>query len=126
MRSVIALPRTVKGIVDIFVYLSVALGLLLLVQTFESLPAFVFRSIMIGWLAYLLVAIGVARGSKFAYPGVLVLAILTLSVSLPQRTHYALIEAGQVLGAFTFLAGSILQASLLILVPFHLWRRRKK
>lgn len=126
MRIVLRRPRTLKGIIDLFVFLSVSLGLLLLLQTYDVLPVFVFRIITIGWLAYLLVAIAVARGYKVAYPGVLVLAFLTLLVSLPQRTHYSLSETGQVLGAFTFWSGSILQIGLLVMVPIYLRRRRKK
>ncbi len=126
MRIVLKHPRTLKGIIDLFVFLSVSLGLLLLLQTYDVLPVFVFRIITIGWLAYLLVAIAVARGYKVAYPGVLVLAFLTLLVSLPQRTHYSLSETGQVLGAFTFWSGSILQIGLLVMVPIYLRRRRKK
>ena len=118
--------RTLKGIIDLFVYLSVSLGLILLLQTYDILPVFVFRIITIGWSAYLLVAIAVARGNKFAYPGVLVLAFLTLLVSLPQRTHYSFGETGQLLGAFTFLTGSILQVGLLVMVPIYLRRRSKK
>ena len=126
MGSMISRLRTLKGIIDLFVYFSVSLGLLLLLQTYDILPAFVFRIIAMGWSAYLLVAIGVARGIRFAYPGVLVLAFLTLLVSLPQRTHYSFSETGQVLGAFTFLTGSILQIGLLVMVPLYLRRRSKQ
>lgn len=126
MRRIIGRLRTLNGIIDLFVYLSVSLGLLLLLQTYEILPVFVFRMITIGWSAYLLVAIAVARGNKFAYPGVLVLAFLTLLVSVPQRTHYTLSETGQLLGAFAFLTGSILQIGLLVMVPIYLRGRSKK
>ena len=126
MRSLITSLKTLRGIIDLFVYLSVTLGLLLLLQTYDILPLFVFRIITIGWSAYLLVAIAVARGNKFAYPGVMVLALLTLLVSLPQRTHYSLSESGQLLGAFTFLTGSILQISLLVMIPIYLRRKSKE
>jgi hypothetical protein len=50
-----------------------------------------FYSVLAGWIAYLIVAVAVAKGLKMAYPLSLVLAILTLAVSLPRPEHSSLV-----------------------------------
>jgi hypothetical protein len=110
--------------VNLLVYLSVALGVLLLPQLYWLVPLWLFLSVLTGWLAYVVVAVLIAKGRAVAYPVAFVLALLTLVVSLPQPEHYSFVEAGPSLASATFLSGSALQIALLILIPIFLHRRK--
>jgi hypothetical protein len=112
--------------IDALVYLSVVLGAALLVQAFGSLPPTVAYSIVGGWLVYIAAALLVFRKVRRAYALVLVLALLTLVVSLPQPAHYSLLNPAQALAAATFLLGSAMQIGLIVLIPLYFMRRRKQ
>jgi hypothetical protein len=106
---------------DWLIYASVILGVALLAQLYALMvPSWLFYSILAGWLLYLLVAIGVATGRDKAYLPALVLSIVTLGVSLPQPDHYSLADAGPTLASLTFIAGSLLQVGVIILVTSFL------
>jgi len=75
-------------------------------------------------VAYLVVAVLVATGHRIAYPLAFVLSVLTLGASLPQPEHYSFVEAGLSLASATFIAGSVVQLALLILIPINLYRAR--
>jgi len=111
--------------IDLLIYLSVALGVVLLAQIYFMVPAWLFYPVLAGWFAYLLVAIAAATGRKIAYPMAFVLSILTLIVSLPQSEHYSFASEGMWMATFTFAAGSVLQIALLILIPIYLVRNRR-
>ena len=115
-----------KSTINVLIYLSVIFGLILLVQLYNLVPNWLFYSVLTGWVVYLVVAIFAATGHKQAYPLALVLAILTLLVSLPQPEHYAYVEAGLSLATITFLAGSTLQIALIILDAIYLTRYRSR
>jgi hypothetical protein len=120
------LKRLRRG-ADWLIYASVILGVALLVQLYVLMvPSWLFYSILAGWLLYLLVAIGVATGRDKAYPPALVLSIVTLAVSLPQPEHYSLADAGPTLASLTFMAGSLLQAGVIILVTSFLVLKRRQ
>jgi len=120
------LKRLRRG-ADWLIYASVILGVALLVQLYALMvPSWLFYSILAGWLLYLLVAIGVATGRDKAYPPALVLSIVTLAVSLPQPEHYSLADAGPTLASLTFMAGSLLQAGVIILVTSFLVLKRRQ
>jgi len=106
---------------DWLIYASVILGVALLGQLYALMvPSWLFYSILAGWLLYLLVAFGVATGRDKAYLPALVLSIVTLAVSLPQPEHYSLADAGPTLASLTFIAGSLLQVGVIILVTSFL------
>ena len=117
---------SLRRAVDLLIYLSVAFGVVLLPQLYGLVPMWLFFSVFGGWLAYLADAWLAAKGRSIAYPFALVLAILTLAVSLPRPEHYSFVEAGLSLASTTFVVGSILQIGLMILIPIHLNRMRKK
>lgn len=117
---------TLEKVIDALVYLSVALGVGLLVQVYGLLPAGVFFTILGGWFAYLIAAILLWRGHTKVYPVILVLAVLTLLVSLPQPAHFALVSSTQILAASTFIVGSAFQICLIVLILFLLILRRKR
>jgi Ni,Fe-hydrogenase I cytochrome b subunit len=108
----------------LLIYLSVALGVVLLPQLYGLVPSWLFYSVLGGWLAYLIVAILAATGHGIAYPFAFVLSILTLAVSLPQPEHYPFMEVGMLLASVTFVIGSVLQFALLILIPVYMLRNR--
>lgn len=106
------------------IYLSVAIGLVLLVQLYAVVPSWLFYSVLTGWLAYVVAALLAATGHGAAYPLAFALSILTLATSLPQPEHYSFLEAGLLLASITFLVGSALQVMLAILVPIYFFRSR--
>ena len=114
-----------ESVIKTLIYLSVVLGLILLIQLYNLVPGWLFYAVLCGWVAYLAVALIAATGHKQAYPLALVLAVVTLFVSLPQPEHYAYIEAGLSLATVTFLAGSILQTILIILDGVYLVKQRR-
>ncbi len=115
---------SLRRAIDSLIYLSVALGIVLLPQLYGVVPGWLFYSVLGGWLAYSLVAVLTATGRKVAYPLAFILAILTLAVSLPQPEHFSFVEAGLSLASITFLVGSVLQMMLLILIPVYFWRKK--
>jgi len=120
-------PRRVKTLkvpADSLIYASIFLGAALLIQLFAIIPVWLFYSVLAGWIAYLIVALAVAKGLKMAYPLSLVLAILTLAVSLPRPEHYSLVQAGLSPASLTFIAGSVLQAAVILAVSSYLFMTR--
>jgi hypothetical protein len=115
---------SLRGVVDLLIYVSVALGGVLLPQLYGLVPVWLFSSVLVGWLAYVVVAVLAAKGRSIAYPLAFVLAVLTLAVSLPQPEHYSFVEAGFSLASSTFIVGSAVQVALLILTPIYLFRRK--
>jgi len=104
-----------KRIANLMIYASVVLGLVLIAQLYLlKVPAFLLYSIMTGWAVYVLVAIAAATRRNKAYPAAIVLAIVTLAVSLPQPEHLSLTEAGPTLASLTFIIGSILQVGVIL------------
>ena len=127
LKSIDTTLKRLKRGADWLIYASVILGVALLVQLYALMvPSWLFYSILAGWLLYLLVAIGVATGRDKAYPPALVLSIVTLAVSLPQPEHYSLADAGPTLASLTFMAGSLLQAGVIILVTSFLVLKRRQ
>ena len=124
MNSGLGLVNTLKGTANLLIYASIFIGAVLLIQLFALVPSWLFYSVLAGWIAYLIVALAVAKGLKMAYPLSLVLAILTLAVSLPQPEHYSLIQAGLNPASLTFIAGSMLQVAVILTVSSYLFMIR--
>jgi len=115
---------SLRQTINLLIYITVVLGIVLLPQLFLVVPTWLFLSVLVGWLAYLAVAVLVAAGRRIAYPLAFVLSILTLGVSLPQPQHYSYVAAGLSLASGTFIVGSALQLILLVLIPIDLYRAR--
>jgi hypothetical protein len=114
-----------KRVIDLFVYASVALGLLLVLVAGPLVPSWLLASLIAGEVAYALTAVAVARGYRRSYYAVVVLALLVLVVSLPQPDHYSFASSGQIGAFLIFAAGSVSQICLLIMIPVYLRRRQK-
>jgi len=117
--------KTLKSFADLLIYASIFLGAALLIQLFAIVPVSLFYSVLAGWIAYLIVAVAIARGLKMAYPLSLVLAILTLVISLPRPEHYSLVQAGLTPASLTFIAGSALQVAVILTVSSYLFMIRR-
>jgi len=124
MNSGLGRVKTLKVTANLLIYASIFLGAVLLIQLFALVPFWLFYSVLAGWIAYVIVALAVAKGLKMAYPFSLVLAILTLAVSLPRSEHYSLIQAGLSLPSLTFIAGSVLQVAVILTVSSYLFMTR--
>jgi hypothetical protein len=110
-----------RHVANLLVYASVIVGAALLLQLYLlSVPSWLFDSILAGWIMYVVASIALATGRVKAYPLVLVLAIVTLSVSLPQPEHLSLAEAGLTIASVTFIVGSLLQVGVIVLVSSFL------
>jgi hypothetical protein len=119
--------RLMKQAANMLIYASVLLGIALLAQLYALMvPSWLFYSILAGWMLYLVTAVGVATGHDRAYPPALALSIVTLAVSLPQPEHYSLIGGGPTLASLTFVAGSLLQIGVIVLIASFLMLRRAK
>jgi len=127
LESIDSKLKRVRRIANWLIYTSVILGVALLVQLYVLMvPSWLFYSILAGWILYLVVAIAVATGRDKAYPAALALSIVTLIVSLPQPEHYSLAEAGPTLASLTFIAGSVLQIGVIILVTSSMFLERRQ
>jgi len=125
LKSIDLRVERLRRVANWLIYASVILGMALLVQLYVLMvPSWLFYSILAGWILYLVVAIAVAAGRDKAYPAALVLSIVTLIVSLPQPEHYSLAEAGPILASLTFIAGSVLQIGVIILVTSSMFLER--
>ncbi len=127
MESIDSKLKRVRRIANWLIYASVILGVALLVQLYVIMvPSWLFYSILAGWILYLVVAIAVATGRDKAYPAALALSIVTLIVSLPQPEHNSLAEASPTLASLTFIAGSVLQIGVIILVTSSMFLERRQ
>ena len=127
MKSVDSKLKRLKSVANWLIYASVILGMALLVQLYALMvPSWLFYSILAGWILYLVVAVALATGHDRAYPAALALSIVTLVVSLPQPEHYSLAEAGPTLASLTFIAGSVLQIGVIILIASSMFLERRQ
>ena len=117
--------KTLKSLTWILIYSSILLGAILLVELYAVVPVWLFYSVLAGWVAYLFIAVSIAKDLKIAYPLSLVLAILTLAVSLTQPEHHSLVQAGPSPASLTFIVGSILQVAVILTVSSYLVLTRR-
>lgn len=123
-RLVNRLEKAVAGLV----YASVVLGVLFLyvLHTISGLPSFLFPSIAFGELLWLVCAGAVWKRARWAPYMALILAVVTLAVSLPQPTHYDFAKTGQLLDFGIFAGGAVLQFALIAAVGALLLRTGKR
>ena len=107
------------------VLFSTVLGVPFLWQVEGLLPPYVFDFVATGWLLFLIDSALTFLRPRASYALAFVLALLALGSSLPQSAHYAFIEEGAILPSATFIAGTVAQALLLVLVPYHFLGKRR-
>jgi hypothetical protein len=107
---------------------SVVLGVLFLAVLYgiPNFPNWLFYSIMGGEVIWILCAVAIRRGIRWAPYLAVVLALITLAVSLPQPTHYTFASSGDIVAFFIFSIGSILQVALIASVVLWFVRSRRK
>jgi hypothetical protein len=109
------------------VYASVVLGVLFLYVLYGTpgIPSFLFPSILVGEIIWIGCAFAISRKARWAPYLAVVLAIITLGVSLPQPTHYDFAQSGQVAAFLIFTGGSAIQFALIAAVAASLLRSRR-
>lgn len=113
--------RQTRIVANSLIYASIVLGVALLVQLYSIVPQWLFLALLAGWISYLIVGVAVTMRINAAYPVSLVLAALTLVVSLPQPEHYSF---GVSVASATFIAGSVLQIAVILSVARYLLLKR--
>ncbi len=116
-----------EGVIAGLVYASVLLGVLFLyaLSGIKGIPSFLFPSILAGELLWVLCAFAIYRRARWARYMAVVLAVVTLGVSLPQPTHYDFAESGQIAAFLIFTGGSVLQFLLIGAVALFAYRERR-
>jgi hypothetical protein len=119
---------TLEKTVAWLVYSSVVLGLLFLYVLYGTpgIPAFLFPSILGGEVVWLVCAVAISRRVRSAPYLAVVLALITLTISVSQPTHYTFAETGQIVAFLIFAGGSVLQVALIAAVSLLVYRSRRK
>ncbi len=109
------------------VYSSVVLGVLFLyvLHGTGGIPSFLFPSILVGEIVWIVCAVAISRKARWAPYMAVVLAVITLAVSLPQPTHYTFAETGQVVAFLIFTGGAVLQFALIAAVALFVYQSRR-
>jgi hypothetical protein len=119
---------TLEKAIAWLVYSSVVLGVLFLavLYGFPNFPGWLFYSIAGGEGLWVVCAVAAARRASWAPYMAVVLALITLVLSLSQPTHYTFAETGQLVAFLIFSVGAALQVALIAAVLLHLVRARKR
>jgi hypothetical protein len=112
--------------IQLLIIFSTLLGIAFLWVANGVLPGAVFDFIAIGEAAFAIDSVLTFARPVWSYYLGLVLAVLALTVSLPQSAHYALIETGQVVQASIFIVGSAAQALIILFVIYRFVKGRRK
>ena len=120
------MPTTHKAIAWL-VYSSVGLGVLFLYVLYGTpgIPGFLFPSIGVGEILWIVCAAAVNRGARWAPYMALLLALITLVISLSQPTHYTFASSGDIEAFLIFSVGSAIQVALIASVALWFLRSRK-
>jgi len=126
-RGAGCLVATLEKAVAWFVYSSVVLGVLFLYVLYGTpgIPAFLFPSILGGEVIWLVCAVAISRSARWAPYMALVLALITLAISVSQPTHYTFAESGQIIAFLIFTGGSILQVALIASISLFVYRSKR-
>ena len=118
---------TLEKAIAWLVYASVLLGVLFLyvLHGTPGIPGFLFPSIFVGEVIWILCAVAITRKVRWAPYLAVVLAVITLGVSLPQPTHYDFAQAGQIVNFLIFSGGAVLQFALIAAVGLFVYRSRR-
>ena len=122
MKSLDARLKGPKTTANWLIYASIIIGVALIVQLYSLVPSWLFYSVLAGWIAYLITGLAAALHKSAAYPLSLVLAVLTLAVSLPRSEHYMF---GISVASLTFIAGSVLQVGVIVSVARYLLLKKR-
>jgi hypothetical protein len=102
------------------------LGVAFLVQVYGVVPSWLFLSVSVGWGLFVVDSVLTFVRPRISYYLAFALAVLAFVSSVPQTAHYAFIEQGLLLPSATFLLGSAVQVLLIVVVPYHLLKTRRR
>jgi hypothetical protein len=108
------------------VFFSAILGVFFLIQVYLLLDPLAFEIIALGWVLFVFDGLLTFTRPRASYYLAFLLAFLALFETLSQPAHYSLVLSGNIPAAATILAGSAAQVILLVLVPYHFSRERRK
>jgi hypothetical protein len=119
---------TLEKAIAWLVYSSVALGVLFLYVLYGTpgIPGFLFPSILGGEVVWFVCAVAISRRARWAPYMAVVLALITLAISLSQPTHYSFAVTGQVVAFLIFSGGSVIQFALIASVALFVFRSRRR
>ncbi len=119
---------TLEKLISWLVYASVVLGVLFLYVLYGTpgIPSFLFPSILAGEVIWIVCAVAVSRKARWGPYMALILALITLAISLSQPTHYSFAETGQIVAFLIFSGGSVLQFALIGAVSVFLVKSRRR
>lgn len=107
--------RTVQALI----LSATVLGVGLLFEIQPLVPAAVFDTVSVGWVLFVLDSVlTFVRPVPSYYLG-LVLSVLGLSSSLTESAHWAFIQEGQLVPSTIFVAGSVIQVLIVVLVSYR-------
>ncbi len=125
-QSFVAKASPTGRAIQALVIFSTLLGVLFLAQAYVQVPSTVFDIVAAGWVLFVVDSLLTFFRPTVSYYLAFVLAILALGSSLPQSAHYAFIANGELLSSATFLVGSLAQVLLVVLVPYHFIKARRR
>jgi hypothetical protein len=114
--------REIQGLV-IF---STILGILFLWLAYPLLPPLGFYFVAFGWVLFMVDSSLTFIRPRISYYLAFVLAMLALFETVSRPEHLSILLGSNFLASATLVLGSTAQALLLILVPMHFIRRRRK
>jgi hypothetical protein len=95
---------------------STVFGAFFLWEVSDQVPSFVFEILATGWALFVIDSILTFIRPRISYYFGLVLALLTLSETLTQPEHYALVANGNLEATATLAIGSVLQVGIILAV----------
>jgi hypothetical protein len=116
------LTRTIQGLI----LFSTLLGVVFLWQAYPLLPIIAFGAVAFGWVLFVVDSVLTFVRPRISFYLGLVLALAALAETLSQPEHFGLVTSGNILAAFTIVAGSVAEALLAILVVVYVIGERKQ
>ena len=119
------MPSTGRAIQGLILF-SCLWGVLFLWQVYDLLPPTAFEFVAAGWALFVVDGILTFMKQRASFILGFVLAIAALVASLGEPEHYVIAQSGNYLALLTLVLGAGAQALLILLVPYYLYRQRKK
>lgn len=104
---------------------STVFGAFFLWEVSDQVRSFVFEILVAGWALFLIDSIITFVRPRISYYFGLVLALLTLSETLTQPQHYALVASGNLEATITLIIGSVTQVGIILAVTYYAVREAR-
>jgi hypothetical protein len=113
-------------LIQYLVLASTLLGVLFLWVAYPVLPPLAFDFVAFGWVLFAVDSVLTFLRPTISYYLAFLLALVALVETLSQPAHYVLIEQGDLLATAIIVLGSVVQALILLAVPYHFVLERRK